>query len=398
MKPHLPALAALLAVAALSAEIPAGSILSIRLKSKVSTRDSKPKDPVEAVVIAPLLVGDSVAVHQGVLVRGAVKSVKNSSGLDDRAALEIEFMEMRDASGASAKIEARLTDVDNARESVDEKGVIIGILAGQTISGRLDKGIEKMQNRIAGFAKLLSTVKSAMLKEADPEITFEPGVEMQITLLKPVRWAGKTPGPSVGAAPDPDELYRLVNSQPLQTLAQSPPKPSDITNLMFVGTAEEIKAAFQAAGWTEAAPLNGVTKYETFRAIAESRGYKEAPMSVLLLEGQKPDMDFEKLLNTFAMRHHLRIWKRSAAYAGKPVWVCAATHDIGIDLSQEQRTFIHKIDSYIDKERAKVVSDLVFTGKVKAVALVDRPLAPRETMNATGDKVLTDGAMAVVMF
>lgn len=391
-------MAALLAVAAMPAEIPAGSAMSIRLTSKVSTRDSKPKDPIEAVVIAPLLVGDSVLVHQGVLLRGTVKRIKNSNGLDDRAELEIDFTEMRDPSGASVKIEARVVDVDNARESVDEKGVIQGILAGQTISGRLDKGIEKVQSRMAGFAKLLSSVKSAMIKEADPEITFEPGTEMQIALLKPVRWEGKTPGPHVEQAPDPEELYRIVNSQPIQTLAQNPPKPSDITNLMFVGTAEEIKAAFQAAGWTEAAALSGVTKYETFRAIAESRGYKEAPMSVLLLEGQKPDMDFEKLLNTFAMRHHLRIWRRSATYIGKPVWVCAATHDIGIDLSQEQRTFIHKIDSLIDKERAKVVSDLLFTGKVKAVALVDRPRAPRQTMNATGDKVITDGAMAVVIF
>jgi hypothetical protein len=148
----------------------------------------------------------------------------------------------------------------------------------------------------------------------------------------------------------------------------------------------------------EAAALSGVSKFETFRSIAESRGYKEAPMSILLLDGQKPDFDFEKMLNTFAMRHHLRIWKRPVTYAGKPVWVSAATHDIGIELSQEQRNFIHKIDSYIDRERAKVVSDLVFTGRVKSLALVERTGVPKEFSNATGDKVYTDGAMAVLMF
>jgi hypothetical protein len=37
------------------------------------------------------------------------------------------------------------------------------------------------------------------------------------------------------------------------------------------------------------AKLNGVSKLETFRAMAENRGYQEAPVSVLLLDGQPPE-------------------------------------------------------------------------------------------------------------
>src|SRR5690242_21612463 len=55
--------------------------------------------------------------------------------------------------------------------------------------------------------------------------------------------------------------------------------------------------------------------------------------------------------------------------SGQPVWAVAATHDTGISFSQEDRTFIHKIDSQIDRERAKVVSDLLFTGRVQGVEL-----------------------------
>jgi len=130
--------------------------------------------------------------------------------------------------------------------------------------------------------------------------------------------------------------------------------------------------------------------------IAEMRGYKEAPMSTLLLEGRPPEYNYQKQNNTFAMRHHLRIWKRPAQWQGRDVWVSSSTHDTGIEFSQENRTFIHKVDSKIDTERAKVVSDLVFTGKVVSVALVDRPAVPKESMNATGDKLVTDGAMAVL--
>jgi hypothetical protein len=97
------------------------------------------------------------------------------------------------------------------------------------------------------------------------------------------------------------------------------------------------------------------------------------------------------------MRHHLRVWKRPELYQNAPVWVIAATHDTGIELSPENRTFIHKIDSKIDRERSKVVNDLIFTGMVKGLALVDRPQVPTSSRNATGDALETDAAIAVLL-
>ena len=132
--------------------------------------------------------------------------------------------------------------------------------------------------------------------------------------------------------------------------------------------------------------------------MAEDRGYKEAPVSILFLDDRPPDLAFEKTNNTFSARHHLRIWRRPGVFGGKPVWVSSSTHDTGIDFSEENRTFIHKIDPHIDRERAKVVNDLLFTGTVKGLALVDRPSVPAKGYNATGDQILTDGRMAVLRF
>jgi len=168
-----------------------------------------------------------------------------------------------------------------------------------------------------------------------------------------------------------DRPEALATGEPFQTVAQQPPKPSDVTNMMFIGSKEQLAAAFKEAGWSTAAALSATSKLETMRAIVEARGYKEAPVSILLLDGKPPDLVFQKQNDTFAQRHHLRIWRRPDAFQGKPVWVCAATHDIGIEFSDENRTFIHKIDSNIDRERAKVVSDLLLTGMVKS--LVARP-------------------------
>jgi hypothetical protein len=141
-----------------------------------------------------------------------------------------------------------------------------------------------------------------------------------------------------------------------------------------------------------------MSKFETARAIIESRGYREAPMSVLMLDERPPDLAFQKQNNTFAMRHHIRIWLRPQTFDGKPVWVAAATHDISITFSPDSRSFTHGIDSHIDDERAKVVNDLLFTGHVHALALVDRTGIPTNATNATGDSLITDGKMAVLEF
>jgi hypothetical protein len=189
----------------------------------------------------------------------------------------------------------------------------------------------------------------------------------------------------------------LVSREPFQTVAKSPPKPSDITNLLLVAGQDDLRRAFTEAGWSAAAALNPLAKFETLRAVVEDHGYSEAPVSVLLLDGKPPDLVFEKTLNTFARRHHLRIWRRPGNFRGKPLWAVAATHDIAIDLSPAERTFIHRIDPQLDRERDKVVNDLLFAGHVEAFLLVERPAVPRQGSNATGDSLETDGRIAILL-
>src|SRR5205814_1836127 len=156
----------------------------------------------------------------------------------------------------------------------------------------------------------------------------------------------------------------------------------------------DLRAAFEKGGWSLATRLSAQSKLETARALIEARGYREGPMSVLLLDGRPPDMAFEKGNNTFAQRHHLRIFRRPGTFDGKPIWVCSSTHDTGIDFSERDRTFIHRIDPEIDKERAKVVSDFLFAGVVRSLAIVERPDIPPDLTNATGDALKTDGSLA----
>jgi hypothetical protein len=397
MKIVLPLLC--LACCATAADLPAGTAIQIRLTSKVSSNASRANDPVEAVVIKPVMSGDRFLIPYGAVIKGQVGKAQPSEAADKRASLDLNLNQLAGARGKILKLPAKITAVDNARESVDEAGAIQGILASETLSARMDQGLSKLGERAQGLADILQIAKSAVVKTTDSEIVYAPGVEMTLTLTGKVTIDSDIPGMAINVQPVAAEsrLQQLVNSQPFQTIAAKPPKESDMTNLMFIGSQEQLEAAFSAAGWSAAKALNKLSALETFQAIAEMRGYKEAPMSVLLLDGRPADFNYQKQNNTFAQRHHLRIWRRPVSWQGQDVWVASSTHDTGIDFSAENRTFIHKVDSHIDDERGKVVSDFLFTGAVKSLALVDRPKVPTESMNATGDKLLTDGRMAVLL-
>ena len=372
--------------------------LLIRLNTSVSTRSSKPADPVEAVVIAPVMVNGHIAIAPGTLVHGSIEKVVQSAAPNERAALLLRFTAL-ESSGKRSVIAAAVASVDNARENVDETGQINGILATETLTGQLDAGLDRLRTEYGGFASILSAAKNAVFREPSTDIS-----------LPARRGDGFTASPSpypchpsitrlpAWPAKVRHTLTQIVADEPFRTEAQSPPRPSDLTNLLLVGTEDALRRAFHDAGWSLAAGLTPQSKFETLRALAEDHAYSEAPVSVLLLAGKPPDLVFEKSNNTFKRRHHLRIWRRPGKVGGKPIWAVAATHDIGIDLSEADRTLIHRIDPRIDTEREKVVNDLLFTGQAGALDLFERPAVPHQTFNATGDRIETDGRIAILRF
>jgi len=381
--------------------IPAGTELEIRITDKIASETMHPHDPVHAVLIAPVMVDGHVALPLMAIITGEVKQARGASD-SARAQLELTFNRIGVAS-YQISMAAQVTEVENARETVDDKGVITGIDASTSYGGRLNEGISKLENndRFAGLAAILQTAKQGLkIEDVNPNIDYDPGAELMLKLTAPLDWQGPTAGPESSLEPFPNEtaLADLVNREPFRTVAQDPPRDSDLTNLMFIGTEEQLKSAFEKAGWSVAARLSAESKLETARALIEDRGYREGPMSILTLNGDPPAMALQKGNNTFSSRHHLRIFRRPELFEGKPVWVCSSTHDIGIVFSDRDHTFIHKIDSNIDRERAKVVNDLLGSGLVRSLALVERPNIPHDATNATGDSLQTDGRMAVLLF
>lgn len=235
-------------------------------------------------------------------------------------------------------------------------------------------------------------------EEDKPHITYEKGVELWLTLTSPLRIEA-VPAPEISqrttALLVSKDLKALVSGLPLRTATPNG-TPSDLVNIMLLGSEEAVVQTFERAGWLPAERLDLKTEAATFFAVADHHSYKEGPVSSLLIGGQRPALVFEKETNTFAKRHHVRFWRQSGTFQGTPVWIGAGTHDIGIDFSRQARTFSHAVDGDIDRERAKIENDLIFTGEVAASGLINRAGAPRSFQNATGDRLETDGAIAVL--
>jgi hypothetical protein len=183
-------------------------------------------------------------------------------------------------------------------------------------------------------------------------------------------------------------VQKTLATLPVQQTDRGPNHPSDLVNILIIGSRGEISRSFRAAGWTLPETHGVMALYHIFHCAVERKSYSHLPMSNLKLNGVAPDAAFEKSLDTFAKRHHVRLWHDDKA----GVWLAAATEDVGY--RREGVHLTHRTDRRIDNERAKVVNDLAFTGCVDRGALIPRDsLKPAQD---AGSSISTDGDIAVL--
>jgi LssY C-terminus len=386
---------------AMQADLAPGQTMSIRLNGPVYSEHSRTGDPVEGTVTYPLCKdGENITCPEGQLVvppgtrvQATVLFAQKAPNKYSRPRLVLDFSNIVHADGTRTPLYARVIDVDNARETV-RNNEILGIVQphASTKTGFVLAGLG-MVNPIAGYTiKGVSAVYGLSLRR---EILFPAGTDLQIQVVRPSmlktkdKWSG-WPVLAVDA-----KLQAIVKAAPIRIYTKDN-KPSDVTNLMFIGSQQQLEAAFQEAGWFETDSLSMGSALKTVQATIRSAGYSQAPVSLLTVNGKPPDLVFQKALDTFAKRHHIRIWKEPGAWQGRDVWIGAATHDIDISKARANTKWGHRIDPHVDREREWIETDLLFAGTATSYALVDRPHVPKTTANATGDVITTDGQLSIV--
>ncbi|HEX5069718.1 MAG TPA: LssY C-terminal domain-containing protein [Vicinamibacterales bacterium] len=368
-------------------------ILVVRLTSHVSTADSKAGDKIAGVNVTSLVSGGKTIATPGCTMPGIVLKSLRPKGVNEREVMAFEFTTIVDADKVSHTIKTKLIDVDNARETVNQDGDVLGVAP-------VDKKPENPSDVLktaANGGQIMRALVSKVIGRVPPQIDYKAGAELifRVTELPAEKSIMcRTVPPELAQN---KELTALVNGQPLHSLTPDDASPSDVTNLLFVGPLDWLQGAFSAAGWVTAEAIGATSSAKTFLATIAGEGYAEAPVSVQHINGRSPDAVFQKQLNTFAERHHVRIWQTDKTFADQQVWIAAATHDNAIVAAKDVKLFTHSIDPDIDEERLKIVDDLSFAGAVASHTLVPRPKAPRESENSTGITVRTDGKMAVIV-
>ena len=382
--------------------VPAGQSFKVRLLSPVGSYFSRKGDPVRAVMTAPLQSPDGAALPAGTEIYGSVSSVRKV-GLGFRnqtASLQLTFGQIAPAGHDPIDITARVLEIENAREKIAPDGKILGILASTSPHFLVDSRVKYLPTFRAFADPYMLAYKAAFPFFPEPEIYLPAGADLVLALEEPVEVAS---GLGVDAsylpsfAPgDIEELNDLVRSLPTRSWTKAQGQESDLINLLFIGSPEEVVSAFRTAGWAESDRRSIRSFLRSARAFFENRTYPEAPMSRLYVEGRAQDMNWQKGLNSYARRHHLRLWRLPSVWGGEDGWLVAATRDAGIGVSLSRFHFYHRIDPRIDDERSKVIEELAFHGCVAAYHLVARPGVARRTLNGTGDTMVTDGAVAAI--
>ena len=376
-----------------AATVPAGTVLYLRLLTPVSTKTSKNGQAVSAVVAREVALPGGVAIPTGATVKGKIEKSEQPSRPDQHAELLLNFSELDIPSAANLKLDGRLTGVSNARETVQADGTIEGVLISDAPVTLLSGALKKLGAMDPAIAQEIERQK---IDQVDTSITYAAGTDLQFTLTQPLTVARlfSTTGPAP-LPPDLSASLALFLAEAPQRSVSKDNQPGDPVNLVFIGTAQEIEQAFRKAEWSEPQVKGGKSVADTVRAVMNNEGFGAAPISDLYLYGRIQDLAFEKMLNTFNKRHHLRLWKSDVkAPDGRPIWLGAATHDTGIEV--RPGVVSHATDPDLDDERSQVQADLIGGGSVQAAELVTRPNPLTSGTTATGGAWHTDGRLLTV--
>jgi len=376
-----------------------GEVLWVRLLQPVSSYSAKAGEKVQAMVIESPTCDGAELIAAGTLVEGRIKAVRRvGMGLvHETATLQLNFDHLVTKNGKEFAMSSRVMEIDNARETV-KNGVIHGVNATDTPQGRITSRLKHLPTWNPYSDLTLLAYRAAFPVFPEPEIYLPRGTDVKFGLTTELRVPAELHGAMQGNSPD--EIERATMEITAPTLPERTTtrygQAADFVNVALVGTPDQMDQAFHAAGWRHGDPTTTRSVMRELHAFLAFKSYPEAPISRQLVDGKPVTATWEKSLDSYEKREHLRVWARNDVIGGQTVWLGAMTRETGATLSVRQHKFIHHIDVDVDEGRGMLVRDLNLTGCVAAVYYVGRPQMAHAAMNSTGDAMRTDGSLAVV--
>lgn len=379
--------------------IPAGKSFWIRLLDPVASYSSKPGATVRAALIQSPECDTGPVFPVGLELEGEIVSIYRV-GLGfkhETATVEVQFDRMVTTDGQTIALATQVMEIDNARESV-HNGVIHGINATNSPQGRITSRLIHLPTLNPYTDWGLIVYRSIFSKLPEPEIYLPPGTDLRLQLNLPLNVADQPElaRPNLQMEEFERGEVEMMLSKTSQRTTTRSGKNADFVNLLFLGSPEQLQAAFHAAGWFAGDHNSAHAILRQASAVLTFSNYPTMPISRQLLDGQPQTLTFQKSFDSFEKREHLRLWNESQIIAGEQAWLGAYTRETSATLSVRYHNFIHHIDRDVDEGVVMLIRDLSLAGCVASVRQLPRPDMPQELTNSTGDEMHTGGTLNVV--
>ncbi len=210
--------------------------------------------------------------------------------------------------------------------------------------------------------------------------------------------SANSPAPSETQKPKEKlTIDRMVERLPRRVTSKSG-TPGDMVNFVVIGSRDQMKAAFEAAGWI----LVDKTAQDALQHVLEEtiahRAYSAMPMSQLYLFGRPQDYGWAEgmPIQVVSERNHCRLWEAPwLTPDGQTVWIGAGTHDIGME-RETSGQLTHTIDPNVDKEREYIADGLKDADVVNDIQYASPANPVRDAKTATGGSFHSDGRIAII--
>lgn len=354
-----------LSVAPATVLIKNGTPVNLQFSRTISSATVHKGDRLEFVVEKSVTTDGYTVIRTGEVAEGSVVEVKRKRLLGMGGGLIVKLDSVALASGERVALEARKR------------------FKGRSHTLRM------------GMAM---AVTSAIYLPAAPVFLLAHGRDS--TILKGTELVAYTKGDvtaqKAGLRADPvnAELPEMVKMLPPRVL-NGEGREGDMLNVIFVAKEDDLQEVFARAGWVK---VEKSKPQIIWHLLCQRTRYMKLPMDRLYLFGRAQDYSYAlpDPSSIVARRHHLRIWKTSREVNGVPLWVGAATHDVGIEFVKSKLWVFHRIDPNVDAERDFIARNLTETQRLIRQEYVPSREGVSQAETATGQAYYSDNRMLLM--
>jgi hypothetical protein len=160
-----------------SAVIPAGTMITVRLRETLTAERSSADDPFQATLDAPLIVDGLVIAERGSAIKGRISEAERSGRVKGKAHLALELTQMSTSDGQKVDIKTetfRREAESSVKGDVAKAGVAAGIGAviGAIAGGGKGAAVGSVIGGAAGTGGVLATRGKDATLPSETRITF----------------------------------------------------------------------------------------------------------------------------------------------------------------------------------------------------------------------------------